>query len=181
MGKNMLTDEGIDHLSEALAVNTALEHLDLFDVPFTNNGARFLERALRRNTITLKSLRLSNTRVTVDFAEMLIDAINNSVSLFSFRWVNLLPMREGRGWDRSDKDKVIQVEHSERSISLETFFSPRMGDLFYDFLSDVYKCAYWSRQVDPRLNLEKEELMTAYFDFVIGNKQFLDRGHYQTI
>ena len=89
MGKNRLGDEGIDHLSEALAINTALEHLDLFDVPFTNNGARFLERALRRNTITLKSLRLANTRVTVDHAEILIDAINNSVSMLSFRWVNL--------------------------------------------------------------------------------------------
>ena len=107
IGGNQLGDEGIDHLSEAIAINTCLEHLDLFDVPFTNNGARFLEQALRRNSVTLKSLRLANTRVTVDHAEALIDAVNNSVGLLSFRWVNLLPMREGRGWDRSDKDKVI--------------------------------------------------------------------------
>lgn len=58
---NRLGDEGIDHLSEALAVNSCLEYLDLFDVPFGNNGGKFLERALRRNTITLKNLRLANT------------------------------------------------------------------------------------------------------------------------
>ena len=145
IGMNPLGDEGIDHLSEALAINTTLEHLDLFDVPFTNNGARFLERALRRNTITLKSLRLANTRVTVDHAEVLIDAVNNCVGMMSFRWVNLLPMREGRGWNRADKDKVIQVEHSEQAISYDNFINPMMGDLFYDFLSDVYKCAYFNK------------------------------------
>ena len=63
---NNLGDEGMDYLSEALAINTSLEHLDLFDVHFTNNGARYLEQALRRNTRTLKSLRLANTQVTVD-------------------------------------------------------------------------------------------------------------------
>ena len=168
IGSNPLGDEGVDHLSEALAINTALEHLDLFDVPFTNNGSRFLEQALRRNTVNLRSLRLANTRVTVDHAEALIDAVNNNAGLLSFRWVNLLPMREGRGWDRADKDKVIQVEHSEKPIGLETFYSPKMGELFYDFLADVYKCVYWSRQLDPRLNLEKEELMNAYFEFVVA-------------
>ena len=68
IGMNKLGDEGIDHLSEALGLNTELEHLDLFDVEFTNYGARFLETALRRNTVTLKSLRLANTKVTVDHA-----------------------------------------------------------------------------------------------------------------
>ena len=61
---------------------------------------------------------------------------------------------------------------------METFISPRMGDLFYDFLADVYKCVYWSKQLDPRLNLEKDELMKAYFEFVVENKNFLERGHY---
>lgn len=100
LGLNRLGDEGIDYLSEALALNSALEHLDLFDVEFTNFGARFLETALRRNTATLKSLRLSNTKVTVDHAQLLVEAVNNSSSLQSFRWVNLLPMREDRVWDR---------------------------------------------------------------------------------
>ena len=104
---NRLGDEGLDYLSEALALNRVLEHLDLFDVEFSNQGARFLELALRRNSITLKTLRLANSRVTVDQAELLVSAVNDSVSLHSFRWVNLLPMREGRLWDRADKDKVI--------------------------------------------------------------------------
>ena len=69
LASNKLGDEGIDHLSEALGVNTSLEHLDLFDVGFSNDGARFLERALRRSTLLLKTLRLSNTRVTVDHVE----------------------------------------------------------------------------------------------------------------
>ena len=72
---NKLGDEGMDYLSEALAVNTVLEYLDLFDVPFSNTGARFLERALQRNTMSLKNLRLANTKVTVDHAETLIDTI----------------------------------------------------------------------------------------------------------
>ena len=66
LSSNKLGDEGIDHLSEALFLNTCLEHLDLFDVGFTSSGARFLDRALRKSTSLLKTLRLSNTRVTVD-------------------------------------------------------------------------------------------------------------------
>ena len=107
LASNKLGDEGIDHLSEALSVNTSLEHLDLFDVSFSNDGARFLERALRRSTLLLKTLRLSNTRVTVDHVEQLVDAVNKNAYMQSFRWVNLLPMREGRIWDRSDYQKVI--------------------------------------------------------------------------
>jgi len=131
---NRLGDEGIDYLSEAVTTNTTLEHLDLFGVEFSNHGARFLERALRKNTITLKSLRLANTKVSVDQAESLILAIINSAAMQSFRWVNLLPIREGRYWDRSDKDKVIQVEFREQPVKTDIFFSPKMGDLFYDFL-----------------------------------------------
>lgn len=78
---NRLGDEGIDYLSEAIAVNTVLEHLDLFGVEFSNHGARFLERALRRNSVTLKSLRLANTKVTVEHAESLIMAVADCVSM----------------------------------------------------------------------------------------------------
>ena len=49
-------------------------------------------------------------------------------------------MREGSVWNRSDKDKVIQVEHAQKAIKLDIFINPRMGDPFYDFLEDVYKC-----------------------------------------
>ena len=72
IGMNRLGDEGIDYLSEAIGVNTTLEHLDLFGVEFSNHGARFLERGFLRNTITLKSLRLANTKVSVNSAESLI-------------------------------------------------------------------------------------------------------------
>ena len=41
-----------------------------------------------------------------------------------------------------------------------------MGDLLYDFLADVYKCQYWSKQIDPRCNIEKNDLMLAYKTFV---------------
>ena len=132
-------------MAEAIAINVTLEHLDLFNVEFSNFGCRFLERAIRRNSTTLKTLRLANTKVTVDHAELLIEACNNSAALTSLRWVNLLPMRDGNYWDRNDKEKVIQVEHSAQPITVDTFLNPRMGDLLYEFLQDVYKCQYWSK------------------------------------
>ena len=66
LGLNKLGDEGMDYLGEAVSLNTALEHLDLFDVIFSNMGARFLEHALRKNRTHLRSIRLANTRVTVE-------------------------------------------------------------------------------------------------------------------
>lgn len=119
MGQNRLGDEGIDYLGEAISINTTLEHLDLFGAEFGNLGARFLEHALRKNRTSLKSLRLANTRVTVEQAELLLDAVNSNVALQSFRWVNLLPMRENSAWNRSDKEKVVQVDFSEHPVKLD--------------------------------------------------------------
>ena len=81
LGQNRLGDEGIDYLGEAISINTTLEHLDLFGAEFANLGARFLEHALRKSRISLKSLRLANTRVTVEQAELLLDAVNSHVAL----------------------------------------------------------------------------------------------------
>lgn len=56
-----------------------------------------------------------------------------------------------------------------------------MGDLLYDYLQDVFKCQYWSKQLDPKNNLEKEELMAAYFDFTVENRHVLDHGNYKNV
>ena len=72
---NKLGDEGMDYLGEAVSINKTLDHLDLFGVEFGNLGARFLEHALRKNTMGLKSLRLANTGITVEQAELLLGAV----------------------------------------------------------------------------------------------------------
>ena len=66
-------------------------------------------------------------------------------------------------------------------MKLETYHCPQMGDLVYDFVSDLYKCQYWAKQLDPRKNAERDELMNAYFEFVVDNKSQLEIGNYQTI
>lgn len=99
----------------------------------------------------------------------------------SFRWINLLPMREGRFWDRCDKDKVIQIEFREQPVKTDIFYCPKMGDLLHDFLQDVFKCQYWAKQLDSKYNIEKEGLMNSYFEFVIENRRILDLGTYKTI
>ena len=86
-----------------------------------------------------------------------------------------------RRYERADKTKVVQVEHLEQPIKPDAFNNPLMGDLLYDFLSDVYKCQYWTKQVDPKLNIEKEQLMDSYFEFITTNRDSLDSGHYLNI
>ena len=43
-------------------------------------------------------------------------------------------MRENSAWNRSDKDKVVQVDFSEHPVKVDQFYNPHMGDLLYDFL-----------------------------------------------
>jgi Ran GTPase-activating protein (RanGAP) involved in mRNA processing and transport len=74
LGINKLDNVGMELLSGALYENTALEYLDLFDCFFSNDGASYLEHALRKNS-TLRWLRLSNTQVTTEISQLLIDTI----------------------------------------------------------------------------------------------------------
>jgi hypothetical protein len=40
-------------------------------------------------------VKLANTYVTTDVAEKLLQAVNNSATIKTFRWVNLLAVRVG--------------------------------------------------------------------------------------
>ena len=68
---NKLDNTGVAYLADAIATNTALEYLDLFDVNFSNEGASHLDSAIRKNT-SLKSIRLANTHISADYSESLM-------------------------------------------------------------------------------------------------------------
>ena len=105
---NRLGDMGMDFLCDALCENTALEYLDLFDVNFTNKGGSYIEYSLRLNK-TLRWLRLSNTTVSSEVSQVLLDTVLESKSLLTFRWINLMPIRD-KEWDCCQIDKLMLVE-----------------------------------------------------------------------
>ena len=71
IGMNKLGNVGLEYLADALSLNTALEYLDAFDVNFSNEGATYLDNAIRKNS-SLKSIRLANTHVSADISESLL-------------------------------------------------------------------------------------------------------------
>lgn len=75
LGINYFGDAGIEYLTAALSHNQSLEMLDLFDVPFSDVGAQYIEAMLRSPLSRLKSLRLSNTTVSSDISEMLLQTV----------------------------------------------------------------------------------------------------------
>ena len=68
---NKLGNIGMEYLADALGLNTALEYLDAFDLNFSNEGAIYLDNAIRKNS-SLKSIRLANTHVSADISENLM-------------------------------------------------------------------------------------------------------------
>jgi len=137
LGCNRLGDLGMDHLCDALCDNTSLEHLDLFDCHFTNLGGTYLEHVLKHNK-SLRWLRLANTQVNVELAELIVQTVIDS-SVRTFRWVNLLPIRSDY-FSRSSLDKLIQVEYRVQPVTRSTYVAAQIGDLATNLLKDVYLC-----------------------------------------
>ena len=80
--------------------------------------------------------------MTTDAAERLMQAVLNSPRILTFRWINLLSMREGH-WERATLSKIIQVETKNKPVSRQVYLNPFFGDLAWEIATDVFKCQYW--------------------------------------
>ena len=75
-------------------------------------------------------------------------------------------------WSEHCVHKTLKatIDYRELAVKQDCFFSPRMGDLVYDLLQDVFKCQFWRKQFEQRHNLERDTLLNAYFEFVLQNR-----------
>jgi Ran GTPase-activating protein (RanGAP) involved in mRNA processing and transport len=83
LSTNTISDEGIEHLTDALKINKTLRSLDLKDNTFTDKGAEHISVMLRTND-TLTSLELSSKLLTNDGVETVFNALASNYSLVNF-------------------------------------------------------------------------------------------------
>ena len=79
LNHNLVTDEGVKYLAEALKNNNCkLDSLNLADNELTNEGIKCLAEALKDSNCTLSSLNLNHNLVTDEGVESLAEALKNS-------------------------------------------------------------------------------------------------------
>ena len=79
LNHNLVTDEGVKYLAKALKHNNCkLDSLNLADNELTNEGVKCLAEALKDSNCTLSSLNLNHNLVTDEGVESLAEALKNS-------------------------------------------------------------------------------------------------------
>ena len=79
LNHNLVTDEGVKYLAKALKHNNCkLDSLNLADNELTNEGIKCLAEALKDSNCTLSSLNLNHNLVTDEGVESLAEALKNS-------------------------------------------------------------------------------------------------------
>ena len=79
LNHNLVTDEGVKYLAEALKHNNCkLNSLNLADNELTNEGVKCLAEALKHSNCTLSSLHLNNNLLTDKGVESLAEALKHS-------------------------------------------------------------------------------------------------------
>ena len=79
LNHNLVTDEGVKYLAKALKHNNCkLDSLNLADNELTNEGVQCLAEALKDSNCTLSSLNLNHNLVTDEGVESLAEALKNS-------------------------------------------------------------------------------------------------------
>jgi hypothetical protein len=96
--------------------------------------------------------------VNLEVAELIINSVLESRSLKTLRWVNLMPIRT-EYYDRSTFEKLILVESRVNPVSKKGFVNPKVGDLAWNLVMDIYKCQYWYRTHLVANNSELQELL----------------------
>ena len=61
------------------------------------------------------------------------------------------------------------------------YYNPFIGDLPFEAIKDVHKCAYFSRQKDINLNRQIDFVLASYCDYLIENWTAFEKGTYNTL
>lgn len=56
-----------------------------------------------------------------------------------------------------------------------------MGDIVFEFIQDVFMCQFWTKNIEPKKNVEKQAIMDSYFEFVVNHRRVLELGTYHTV
>ena len=71
----------------------SVRYLDLFDVALGYDGMQQLEECLKLN-ITLKSVRLSNTRAPISIVSYFQKFLKTQLQIQCFRWINIIGLAD---------------------------------------------------------------------------------------
>ena len=78
LNHNLVTDEGVKYLAEALKnSNCQLNIIDLWQNNVTDEGVKYLAEALKHNNCNLKSLNLTNNKLTDEGGKYLAEALKD--------------------------------------------------------------------------------------------------------
>ena len=67
-------------------------------------------------------------------------------------------------------------------MSRYEYLNPTIGDISYELLLDIYKCAYYTKiPKEPQLTKEIDTVLQSYCDFMVDNWLSLEKGSYNEL